>query len=42
MIDNTLAINAYSASKIDALKPRNASAVNSSLDFARNSSFASD
>lgn len=34
MIDNTLAINAYSASKIDALKPRNASAKNSSLDFA--------
>ena len=34
MIDNTLAINAYSASKIDALTPRNASAVNSSLDFA--------
>lgn len=42
MIDNTLAINAYSASKIDALKPRNAYAVNSSLDFARNSSFASE
>ena len=34
MIDNTLAINAYSASKIDALKPRNASAKNSRLDFA--------
>lgn len=34
MIDNTLAINAYSASKIDALTARNASAVNSSLDFA--------
>ena len=50
MIDNTLAINAYSASKIDALTPRNASAGNSSLnsarnsslDFARNSSFASE
>ena len=42
MIDNTLAINAYSASKIDALTARNASAVNSSLDFARNSSFASE
>lgn len=34
MIDNTLAINAYSASKIDALTARNAFAVNSSLDFA--------
>ena len=34
MIDNTLAINAYNASKIDALTARNASAVNSSLDFA--------
>lgn len=34
MIDNTLAINAYNASKIDALTPRNAS--------ARNSSFASE
>lgn len=42
MIDNTLAINAYNASKIDALTPRNASAGNSSLDFARNSSFASE
>ena len=44
MIDNTLAINAYSASKIDALTPRNAYAVNSSLDFARNSrlDFASE
>ena len=42
MIDNTLAINAYSASKIDALTARNAYAVNSSLDFARNSSFASE
>ena len=44
MIDNTLAINAYSASKIDALTARNASAVNSSLDFARNSrlDFASE
>ena len=40
MIDNTLAINAYNASKIDALTARNAYAVNSSLDFARNSSFA--
>ena len=34
MIDNTLAINAYNASKIDALTPRNASAKNSRLDFA--------
>lgn len=38
MIDNTLAINAYNASKIDALTPRNAeignSAGNSRLDFA--------
>ena len=42
MIDNTLAINAYNASKIDALTARNASAGNSSLDFARNSSFASE
>lgn len=50
MIDNTLAINAYNASKIDALMPKNASAGNSSLnsagnsslDFARNSSFASE
>ena len=42
MIDNTLAINAYNASKIDALAARNASAGNSSLDFARNSSFASE
>ena len=42
MIDNTLAINAYSASKIDALTPRNASVRNYSLDFARNSSFASE
>ena len=42
MIDNTLAINAYNASKIDALTARNASARNSSLDFARNSSFASE
>ena len=41
MIDNTLAINAYNASKIDALTPRNASAGNSSLDFARNSSLNS-
>ena len=50
MIDNTLAINAYNASKIDALTARNASAGNSRLDFAgnsslnsaRNSSFASE
>lgn len=50
MIDNTLAINAYNASKMDALMPKNASAGNSSLnsagnsslDFARNSSFASE
>ena len=50
MIDNTLAINAYNASKIDALTPRNASTGNSRLDFAgnsslnsaRNSSFASE
>lgn len=41
MIDNTLAINAYSASKIDALAARNASAGNSSLDFAGNSSLNS-
>ena len=41
MIDNTLAINAYNASKIDALTPRNASAGNSSLDFAGNSSLNS-
>lgn len=41
MIDNTLAINAYNASKIDALAARNASAGNSSLDFARNSSLNS-
>ena len=34
MIDNTLAINAYNASKIDALTARNASARNSRLDFA--------
>ena len=31
MIDNTLAINAYNASKIDALMPKNASAGNSSF-----------
>lgn len=42
MIDNTLAINAYNASKIDALTARNASAGNSRLDFAGNSSFASE
>lgn len=42
MIDNTLAINAYNASKIDALTPKNASAGNSRLDFAGNSSFASE
>ena len=41
MIDNTLAINAYNASKIDALTARNASAGNSSLDFAGNSSLNS-
>ena len=34
MIDNTLAINAYNASKIDALTARNAYVRNSSLDFA--------
>ena len=34
MIDNTLAINAYSASKIDAITARNASVRNSRLDFA--------
>ena len=34
MIDNTLAINAYSASKIDALTARNVSVRNSRLDFA--------
>lgn len=34
MIDNTLAINAYNASKIDALTARNASVRNSRLDFA--------
>ena len=42
MIDNTLAINAYNASKIDALAARNASAGNSRLYFARNSSFSSE
>lgn len=42
MIDNTLAINAYNASKIDALTARNASAGNSSLNSAGNSSFASE
>lgn len=44
MIDNTLAINAYNASKIDALTARNASAGNSRLDFAGNSrlDFASE
>lgn len=42
MIDNTLAINAYNASKIDVLTARNAFAGNSSLDFAGNSSFASE
>ena len=42
MIDNTLAINAYNASKIDALTARNASVRNSSLDFAGNSSFSSE
>ena len=34
MIDNTLAINAYNASKIDALTARNVSVRNSRLDFA--------
>nr|WP_321240281.1 rod-binding protein [Campylobacter sp.] len=42
MIDNTLAINAYNASKIDALTARNASAGNSSLNSAGNSSFTSE
>ena len=44
MIDNTLAINAYNASKIDALAARNASVRNSRLDFAKNSrlDFASE
>lgn len=42
MIDNTLAINAYNASKIDALTARNAFAGNSSLNSAGNSSFASE
>ena len=42
MIDNTLAINAYNASKIDALTARNASAGNSSLNSAGNSSFSSE
>ena len=37
MIDNTLAINAYNASKIDALTPRNASAGNSVGNFSLNS-----
>lgn len=41
MIDNTLAINAYNASKIDVLTARNASAGNSRLDFAGNSSLNS-
>ena len=41
MIDNTLAINAYNASKIDALMPKNASAGNSSLNSAGNSSLNS-
>lgn len=42
MIDNTLAINAYNASKIDALTARNSFAGNSSLNSAGNSSFASE
>lgn len=50
MIDNTLAINAYNASKIDALTARNSFAGNSSLNSAgnsvensvENSSFASE
>ena len=41
MIDNTLAINAYNANKIDALMPKNASAGNSSLNSAGNSSLNS-
>ena len=41
MIDNTLAINAYNASKIDVLTARNASAGNSSLNSAGNSSLNS-
>ena len=43
MIDNTLAINAYNASKIDALTAgaKNAFAENSRLDFAMNSSLNS-
>lgn len=42
MIDNTLAINAYNASKIDALAARNASAGNSLENSVGNSSFASE
>ena len=42
MIDNTLAINAYNASKIDALTPRNAEIGNSIENSAGNSSFASE
>lgn len=46
MIDNTLAINAYNASKIDALTARNAeignSAGNSAGNSVGNSSFASE
>lgn len=41
MIDNTLAINAYNASKIDALIARNAEIGNSVENSAGNSSFAS-
>lgn len=37
MIDNTLAINAYNASKIDVLTARNAEIGNSRSDFAGNS-----
>lgn len=42
MIDNTLAINAYNASKIDALTARNAEIWNSAGNSAGNSSFASE
>ena len=41
MIDNTLAINAYNASKIDALIARNAEIGNSVENSAGNPSFAS-
>lgn len=42
MIDNTLAINAYNASKIDALTARNAEIGNSVENSVGNSSFASE